>query len=310
MPEMSLDDQVAIVTGSGQGLGAAYARELAGRGAAVVVNDIPGTDRAAGVVSSIEGGGGTAFASYNDVATRAGGGALVDDAVRQFGRVDILVNNAGIIRPALFEDLTDDDIDSNINVHLKSMFYVTQPAYDVMRERGYGRIVNISSNNSFGVEGMINYCAAKAGVLGLTNGLALEAIRHGVLVNSVMPNATTEMAVEATAARPVPRIEENKRFLDAYGAVTQYLEPGRASALVAYLASPACNVTGEIFSQVGPRYSRVFFGVSEGWMSAKDGPPSAEDLGERFDDIRATDQFTVPTSVTDDFVAAASRLGE
>ena len=120
----------------------------------------------------------------------------------RFGGVDILVNNAGIIRPALFEDLTESDIDSTINVHLKAAFYVTQPAYIVMCGRRYGRIVNISSNNSFGVEGLINYCTVKAGILGSELGTRPGGVHHGVLVNSVMPNALTAMAEEATQARP------------------------------------------------------------------------------------------------------------
>ena len=269
----SLGGQVAIITGAGQGLGAAYAAELALRGAAVVVNDLPGTSAATRVVADIESTGGQAVVSYNDVATRDGGRALVEAAIDHFGRIDVVINNAGIIRPALFEDLTDDDIDTTVAVHLKAAFYVTQPAYVDMCTRSYGRIVNISSNNSFGVEGLINYCTVKAGVLGFSAGLALEASRHGVLVNSVMPNAMTAMAEEATQAAPIPRLEENTRFLSAYGAVGHALQPARAAALVAYLASPACTVSGEVFSQVGPRYSRVFFGVAQGWMSSSDQLP-------------------------------------
>ena len=308
MTAISLEGHVALVTGSGRGLGAAYARELARRGAAVVVNDLPGSDAAEEVVSDIERGGGRAAAVYGNVATRDGARHVVETAVERFGFVDTVINNAGIIRPALFEDHDDDHIDAVLDVHVKAMFYVTQPAYEGMRERGYGRIVNITSNNSFGVEGMVNYCTAKAAVLGFSGALALEAARHGVLVNSVMPNAVTPMALEATAGAPIPRLEENQAFLSAYGALGHCSEPDRPAALVTFLASPACTETGQVFSQVGPRYSRVFFGVTDGWMSSVAQPPTADDIADHLDEMSTTTGFTTPSSVTDDFVAVASRV--
>jgi NAD(P)-dependent dehydrogenase (short-subunit alcohol dehydrogenase family) len=305
---ISLDGQVAVVTGAGQGLGAEYARQLAARGAAVVVNDLPGSERAAAVVAEIEAGGGRAIASLHDVAQREDARRIVADAVEHFGGVHVLVNNAGILRPGLFEDLTERAIASTLAVHLESMFHVTQPAWDVMREQGYGRIVNVSSTNAYGVEGLINYSAAKAGVIGFTHALALEAIRNDVLVNAVMPNAITEMAEQALTDNPIPRTLENTRFLDAYAAVGHCSEPARPGALVTYLASRECTVTGEVYSQVGPRYSRVFLGVADGWMSPEDRPPSAEDVAEHLPQIRDVEGFTIPTSVTDDFVAVVPRL--
>jgi NAD(P)-dependent dehydrogenase (short-subunit alcohol dehydrogenase family) len=310
MGEISLDGQVAVVTGAAQGLGAEYARELARRGAAVVVNDVAGNDKAQEMVAEIERDGGRAIASLHDVAERAGGRAIIADAIEHFGGLQILVNNAGILRPALLEDMTESDINATINVHLRSHFYVTQPAWDVMREQRYGRIVNISSSNSFGVEGLVNYAAAKAGVIGFTKAFALEAIRSDVLVNAVMPNAITEMARAAQETTPVPRLLENERFISAYGAVADCSEPARPAALVAYLASAECSVHGETYLQTGPRYARVFLGVTDGWMSPTGAPPSGEDVAAHFDEIREIDGFFVPESVTEDFEAVAQRLAK
>jgi NAD(P)-dependent dehydrogenase (short-subunit alcohol dehydrogenase family) len=144
-------------------------------------------------------------------------------------------------------------------------------------------------------------------MIGLTAGLALEARRHGILVNAVMPNAITAMAVEATETAPIPRLEENERFLTSYGAVAEYLEPARAAALVAYLASPECQVTGEVLSQVGPRFSRVFLGVTRGWMSSSE-IPAPEEIAAHLDEIRALEGVSVPIEVAEDFEHAAQRL--
>jgi NAD(P)-dependent dehydrogenase (short-subunit alcohol dehydrogenase family) len=304
----SLGGQVAVVTGAGQGLGAEYARELGRRGAAVVVNDLPGNEKAAQVVEEIERGGGRAVVSGHDVSVREGARAIIADAAQQLGGVHILINNAGILRPSLFETMSAVDIDATIDVHLRSMFYVTQPAWDIMREQRYGRIVNVSSTNAFGVEGLINYSAAKAGVIGFTNSLALEAARSDVLVNAVMPNAITEMARASMETTPVPRLLENEQFVSSYASVAHCSEPARPAALVVYLASPDCSVTGEIYSQTGPRYSRVFLGVSHGWMSPSDAPPSAEEIARRFDEIRSVDEFFVPASMSEDFEAVVPRL--
>lgn len=304
MEPIALNDQVVVVTGSGKGLGRAYALELGRRGASVVVNDIPGTDDAEAVVEEIEREGGRAVSSYEDVSTRAGGQAIVEDALDAFGSLHGLVNNAGILRNNLFEDLTDEQIDSVLDVHVKGAFYVTQPAYRVMKENGYGRILNVSSNTAFGLFGLINYAAAKAGLFGLTTSLAIEGAAHGVLVNALFPNASSTIMEND----PIPGFAEDERFMAAFDAVAHNYGPETIGPLVAFLVSPACTVTGEGFSAMAGRYARVFYGHTRGWLSPS-GHPSAEEIAEHLDQIRDPEGALIPTSCRDEFEAVAALFG-
>jgi NAD(P)-dependent dehydrogenase (short-subunit alcohol dehydrogenase family) len=301
---IALNDQVVVVTGSGKGLGRAYALELGRRGASVVVNDIPGTDDAEAVVEEIEREGGRAVSSYQDVSTRAGGQAIVDDALDAFGSLHGLVNNAGILRNNLFEDLTDEQIDSVLDVHVKGAFYVTQPAYHVMKENGYGRILNVSSNTAFGLFGLINYATAKAGLFGLTTSLAIEGAEHGVLVNALFPNASSTIMEND----PIPGFAEDERFMAAFDAVAHNYGPETIGPLVAFLVSPACAVTGEGISAMAGRYARVFYGHTRGWLSPS-GHPSAEEIAEHLDQIRDPEGALIPTSCRDEFEAVAALFG-
>ena len=304
MSEISLRNQVAIVTGAARGLGRSYARELAARGAAVVVNDVPGSEAAAKVVGEIERGGGRAFASLHSVATRDGGRAIVDDALEQFGRVDVVVNNAGFLRNAFFEGLTDAKLADIFDVHLKGVFHVTQPAFTKMRENGYGRIVNVSSNTSFGMGGLINYATAKSGIIGLTKSLALEGAEHGILVNCVLPNARTPIMVDD----PIPGFEDDTRFMEAFQGVSDRFDPELVAPLVGFLASPNCELTGEALSSLGGRYARVFYGVSEGWISPPASSVRAEDIEHHLDEIMDSGEFSVPDQIRDEFEWVAARL--
>ena len=304
MPVISLDGQVAVVTGAGRGLGRSYALELARRGAAVIVNDLAGSESATAVVAEINRAGGEALASEHTVSTRDDGRRIIDDALERFERLDILVNNAGMLRNGLFEDLTDAQIDEILDVHLKGVFYLTQPAFRVMREVGYGRVVNVSSNTSFGMTGLINYAAAKAGIVGLTKSLALEGAEHGVLVNCVMPNAKTPIMVDD----PIPGFEDDVRFVEAFKGVSDRFEPELIAPLVAFLASPNCTLTGEVLSSLGGRYARVFYGVTEGWMSPPGTAVTAEQIEDHLEQITSAQEFFIPTQIRDEFEAVAARL--
>lgn len=200
---ISFDGRTVIVTGAGSGLGRWYALELGKRGAAVVVNDLGTSIRGDGqshsaadaVVDEIRAAGGKAAASYDSVATSAGGEAIIATALRAFGRVDAVINNAGTLRNASFESLTDEIIDAMIDVHLKGAFYVTRPAYRLMKAQRYGRIVfTASSVGVFGNETQTAYGAAKAGLIGLMQSLANEAVPHGVNVNVILPTGATRLA--------------------------------------------------------------------------------------------------------------------
>jgi NAD(P)-dependent dehydrogenase (short-subunit alcohol dehydrogenase family) len=189
------------------------------------------------------------------------------------------------------------------DVHLKAPMYVMQAAFPVLRKNGYGRIVNTSSNTAFGMVGLAHYAAAKAGVIGLTKALALEGAGDGILVNCVLPNATTP----AMENDPIPGFEEDTRFVDAYMAVADRYGTELVSPLAAFLASPACTVTGEAFSALGGRYSRVFYGVTRGWFSPTDAPVTPGDIAEHADEIMAIDDgVLVPEKIRDEYEAVAA----
>ncbi|MEM6709262.1 MAG: SDR family NAD(P)-dependent oxidoreductase [Pseudomonadota bacterium] len=194
-------DKVVVITGAGGGLGKAHALEFASRGARVVVNDLGGSgdgkgssDMADQVVDEIRAAGGVAIANKASVSDRAGAKSIIDDAVAEFGTVDILVNNAGILRDKTFKKLDLDDWDLLIDVHLNGTAYVTHAAWPIMLEKNHGRIVMTSSTSGiYGNFGQSNYGAAKMGMLGLINVLALEGANKNVRVNGLAPAAETRL---------------------------------------------------------------------------------------------------------------------
>ena len=201
---MSLDfkDKVAIVTGSGNGIGKGYALELAKRGAKVVVNDLGGTVDGSGgslsaadaVVQEIEAAGGEAMANGANIAKHEDVKAMVEATMEKWGRVDILINNAGILRDKSFGKMEWSDFEAVINVHLLGSALCAHSVFPIMREQEFGRIVMTSSSSGlFGNFGQTNYAAAKMGVVGLMNTLKLEGAKYNVHTNSIAPTATTRM---------------------------------------------------------------------------------------------------------------------
>ncbi len=289
--EPSLAGQVAIVTGAGRGLGRSHALALAAAGAAVVVNDIgaalDGTGGSAtaaeAVVAEIGAAGGSAVADASSIVTPEGGQALVDRAVETFGRVDIVINNAGILRDRSAHKMSPDEVSAVLAVHLEGAFNVTLPAYRLMREAGYGRIVLTSSASGLmGNFGQLNYGAAKAGLLGFTRVLALESASRDIRVNAISPVATTRM----TEAE--------------FGELAPMFSPDFVSQLVLYLASPACAVSGEAFSVGGGQIARIFVGLTPG-IFRSGGAFSAAEIGAAMPDILAADGYTVPRSMADEW---------
>jgi len=227
MSDLVFDGKVAIVTGAGGGLGKSHALELARRGARVVVNDLGGSVDGVGdnasaaqkVVDEIVAAGGEAVADHNSVATPEGGAAIVQTAVDAFDTVDIVINNAGILRDKTFHNMTPELLEPVIAVHLLGAFYVTQPAWLIMREKGYGRIVNTSSNSGLlGNFGQTNYGAAKLGLVGFTRVLANEGKSKGIKANAIAPVAKTRMTE------------------DLLGPLGDKLEPSEVTPTVTYLA--------------------------------------------------------------------------
>lgn len=253
---MSLNGKVAIVTGSGRGLGLAYAAELARQGASVVVNDVD-EETAASAVASIEADGGTAVAVVAAVGPSETARALVDAAVENFGRLDILVTNAGVLRDTVLWKMSDDDFDTVIGVHLRGTFTCVREAVIRLREQGEGgRIICIGSpTGQRGNFGQTNYAAAKAGIVGMVRTWALELKRAGITANAVIPVAATAMtatvpyfaaAVEAEAkGEPMPAF-----FRHDLGFGTS----DDVAGLIAYLASDAAaDVTGQALGVGGDR---------------------------------------------------------
>lgn len=188
MEELRYDGRVAVITGAGRGLGRAYALLLASRGAKIVVNDLGVGLRGEGgdagpaeeVVREIVAAGGEAVACTDSVATAEGGQAIIDTAMQRFGRIDILIHNAGNIRRASLKEMTHDDFDKVLDVHLRGAFNVVRPAFPLMCEAGFGRVVLTASiNGLYGNKGAANYSAAKGGLLGLANVVALEGEPEG-----------------------------------------------------------------------------------------------------------------------------------
>ncbi|KUH69539.1 short-chain dehydrogenase [Mycolicibacterium novocastrense] len=301
-------DQVAVVTGAGRGLGRVYALELARRGASVVVNDLGGTMHGAGkdtavadqVVDEITASGGTAIASYDSVDSPAGGAAIVRTAVDAFGRLDAVISNAGIFNSIAFDELTPDDWRRMLSVHLDGAFYLSQPAYRAMKAQGYGRLVFVASSaGMFGQHLEAHYAAAKAGIVGLTNVIALEGEPHGIRANTVLPFGISRMVTETLGD---PKALEDNGFFAA-------IRPELVAPLVVYLASRACDVSHQNFSACAGRFARVFIGLSEGWLAPRDGDPTAEDIAEHLTDVAATEPFTIPGSIYDEVFAVTRRLG-
>jgi NAD(P)-dependent dehydrogenase (short-subunit alcohol dehydrogenase family)/acyl dehydratase/putative sterol carrier protein len=244
------DGRVAIVTGAGGGLGRVYALELGKRGAKVVVNDVGGGKDGRGggergaadrVVEEIKALGGEAVANYDTVATVEGGEAIVDCAVKVYGRVDIVINNAGILRDKTLAKMDAESWDGVMGVHLKGAYNVTRPAFVKMREGGYGRIVfTTSAAGLYGNFGQANYSAAKMGLIGFMNTLKLEGEKHNIKVNTVAPIAGTRL----TEGILPPDIFEK-------------LKPEFVAPLVLHLSSEQCPVTGAIYNAGMGYFSRV-----------------------------------------------------
>ena len=285
MSDITFDDRVAIITGAGGGLGKTYALELARRGARVVVNDLGGgVDGSGGAsaaadstVAEILEAGGEAVANYDSVATPEGGAGIVATAVDSFGTVDIVINNAGILRDTSFAKLTTEHLNPVIDVHLKGAFYVTQPAFVIMKEKGYGRIVFTSSPSGlFGNFGQSNYGAAKGGLVGLSNVLAIEGAKYNIKSNVIAPVAKTRMTE------------------DLLGPFADLVAPEQVMPMAVYLAAEECEVTHEVFSVGGGRFARIFTGVNAGWFAGQGAVPTIEEIRDHLTEIRDISEFTTP----------------
>ncbi len=299
MSDIRFDNRVAVITGAGGGLGKTYALELSRRGAKVVVNDLGGkhdgtganTSMANATVAEITAAGGTAIANHDSVATPAGGAAIIKAATDTFGRVDIVINNAGILRDKSFAKLPPEDLEIVLNVHLKGAFFVSQPAFAVMKENGYGRFLfTASAAGIFGNFGQSNYGAAKSGLVGLSNVLSVEGAKYNIRSNVIAPIARTRMTE------------------DLLGPLAAALDPEFVTPLVVYLVSQQCELTHEVFSVGGGRFARVFTGLTPGWYAGKGVRPAPEAVRDHLAQIMNTDGYTIPKNVTDEMMLLVAQL--
>lgn len=277
MQQLRFDDRVAVVTGAGRGLGRAYAELLASRGAKVVVNDPGGSLEGEGsditdagpaeqVVSAIAAAGGQAVACAESVTTRDGGEAIIQTALDHYGRLDILIHNAGNVRRGSLKEMSYEDFDAVLDVHLRGAFNVVRPAFPVMCRARYGRIVLTSSiGGLYGNHDVANYAAAKAGVIGLSNVAAIEGAPDGVTCNVIVPAAVTRMADGIDTSSYPP------------------MGSDLVAPVVGWLAHESCSVTGEMFIALAGRVARAV--IAEGAGVCR---PSwtVENVAEFFDAIR------------------------
>lgn len=289
MTEHRFDGRVAVITGSGRGLGRSYAHLLAAKGAKVVINDVgasltgEGTDSgpAEEVAREIRELGGDAVATTESVATPAGGKAIIQTALDAFGRIDILIHNAGNVRHGSLEDVTQDDFDAVVDVHLRGAFHVLRPAYPVMTKAGYGRIVLTGSiGGLYSLAKSLPYAVAKSGLIGMNNAVALDGADKGVKCNIILPGAMTRMG----------GLLDTEKFPPC--------GPELVAPVVAWLAHESCSITGEMLVSMAGRVARALVAETEGifrpsWTS--------EEVAEHLDEIRDTGKLWMLAPVPSGF---------
>jgi len=277
VPELRFDNRVAVITGAGRGLGRAYALLLASKGAKVVVNDPGGSLKGDGVnagpaqevVQEIKAAGGEAVACTESVATPEGGEAIIQTALDHYGRIDILIHNAGNVRPGSLKEMTYEDFDAVLDVHLRGAFHVVRPAFPLMCKAGYGRIVLTSSiGGLYGNHHVANYGVSKAGMIGLSNVVALEGAAEGVKCNVIVPGAVTRMAEGIDVSVYPP------------------MGPELVAPVAGWLAHESCSITGEMLISIAGRVAKAFIAETSGVYRPS---WSIEQVGEQIDAIRNTD---------------------
>ncbi len=297
MGRLRFDGQVAIVTGAGRGLGREYALMLAARGARVVVNDFAcrpdgapgGANPADEVVRAIEQAGGTAVAAPYSVTDQAA--AIVDTAISTYGQLDILVNNAGISGGGWFAEIPPADWQRMIDTHLDGTVAVTRAAWPHLARGGQGRIVNSSSNASFGAPFTSHYSTAKSAMIGFTRSLAMEGAASNIAVNAIMPAAYTRL----TAQIPDPVLRD---YLAAH------FQPERVAAFVVWLLTS--DINGEVFSVGAGRAARVVLAEGPAALAAEDTPEAWDAVAGQ---VMALDGLRTPLSLIDELCEHLTDLG-
>ena len=239
-------------------------------------------------MAEIKAAGGEAVSDANSVATPEGGEAIVQTALDTFGRIDIVVNNAGILRDKAFHNMTDDLVQPVLDVHLRGAFNVTRPAWVHMRAQSYGRVVSTASSAGLlGNFGQASYAAAKMGIVGMTNVLAIEGARNNIKANAIAPVARTRMTEEVM------------------GGLVELVDPALVSPLVAWLAHEDCPVSGHVYSAGGGRIARFFVGLTAGYVNKE---LTIEDVRDHLDEIDDTEGYQIFEQASDELRALARAL--
>jgi NAD(P)-dependent dehydrogenase (short-subunit alcohol dehydrogenase family) len=241
-------------------------------------------------VNEIVAAGGAAVADANDVSSSDGGEAIIRTATQAFGKVEIVVNNAGFVRDRSFHNLSDAELNAVLDVHVHGAFNVTRPAWRLMRDAGYGRVLfTTSAAGLWGNFGQTNYSTAKAGLIGLSHALAIEGAKYGITSNVIAPVAATAMTE------------------GLLGKLTDVADPALVSPAVAWLCHESCDATGHVYSVGGGRIARVITALTPGFVS-KDAPLTPELIRDHWAQISATEPSNVALSMADDFRALRNAL--
>lgn len=294
MSVIKFDGKVAIITGAGAGLGKTYALELARRGAKVVVNDLggardgsgPGSKIADQVVDEIKAAGGEAAPNYDSVGSLEGGQRIVKTAVDHFGKVDILINNAGILRDKSITNMSPDEFELVLSVHLRGAFYLTQAAFRLMKANGYGRIVNTASGAGlYGNFGQTNYACAKMGLIGLMHSVHTEGAKYNIKCNTIAPIAASRLTEDVMPPE-----------------IFAKLKPELVTPLVMYLVSEENQDSSMIFNCAAGWFSRTAIMCGAGvTIGDGTGEISAEQVRDQWNKITSLDDIKPLNHVNDSF---------
>jgi NAD(P)-dependent dehydrogenase (short-subunit alcohol dehydrogenase family) len=297
MSRFRFDGRVAVVTGAGRGIGRAHAMLLAERGASVVVNDLGGSkdgfgsdpEPAQSVVGEITAAGGVAVADTNDVGTVEGCRAMVDGAVKEFGRLDIVINNAGISVWGGPLEADPANLDRTLRVHVGGSFHTTNAAWPHFLEQGFGRVVMTTSTGMFGLPDNLTYATAKGAVIGMARSMTVAAKGTNIKINVLAPAAMTrrgtqKSSIDGAAAAPVQG---------------DYMATELVSPMMAYLAHEACDFSGEILGAGARRFTRLFIAETPGYVHPGESRPTIEDVADHWAEIVDQEGFYVPVDLFD-----------
>jgi NAD(P)-dependent dehydrogenase (short-subunit alcohol dehydrogenase family) len=302
---LRLDGRVAAVTGAGRGIGRAYALYLGRLGAKVVVNDLGGSTTGAGqdsgpadeVVKLIREAGGQAVSSYADVSTAEGGASVIEAAIETFGDIDIVVNNAGNMVWGGLPEATIDTLDAHWAVHVRGAFNTLHAAWPRFLAKDYGRVVLTSSVGLFGLPDNLGYAVAKASMIGMAKSLTVGRRKANVNVNCIAPNAVTRLGVRTDAERAQQE------------AMAPVMDPALVAPMVAYLAHESCPVSGEVYIAGAGRFSRLFLGVTPGYVHPGLSGVTIDDVAANWAAINDETGYYVPATLMDWAAQYMSHLG-